>query len=207
MRGPRIDRAFHRYCQTGDPQWLGRVFDATANDLFRLAWYLVGDRQAAEDLVQVTYLAAIESARDFEQGGEVMPWLCGILANRARDLRRQRVRRLAGPTEPRLDVVDPVSEVVAREVQSEVSKALLGLPTLYREVLTLHLEEGLAPQAPPADLMRIEVPRTRIPDAVLTGAVWRDDGQPATRGLIQLTRQYARSCMRIRLRSASRAQA
>ena len=143
MRGSRIDRAFHRYRRTGDPRLLGRVFDATAKDLFRLAWYLVGDRQVAEDLVQTTYLTAIEAAADFASDREVMPWLCGILANRARDLRRQRARRTAAAVDPRLDVVDPVGEAVAREVYAEVTRALRGLPPLYREVLTLHLEQGL----------------------------------------------------------------
>lgn len=143
MRSARIDRAFECYRTTGDPRQLAVVFDATARELFRLAWHLVGERHAAEDLVQGTFLAAIEAAATFVPDREVLPWLCGILANRARDLRRHRHVR-AQPVPPqRLDVVDPVMEAGARELDAVVGRAIRALDEPYRQVLLLHLEHGL----------------------------------------------------------------
>lgn len=144
MRDERIDRAFRRYQQTGVPAQLAIVFDATAQELFRLAWHLIGDRHAAEDLVQSTFLAAIETARTFAPDREVLPWLCGILANRARDARRRRRQHAAADVPQRLDIVDPAQQAGAAEVSAVVGNAIRALPEPYRQVLLLHLEHGLA---------------------------------------------------------------
>jgi RNA polymerase sigma-70 factor (ECF subfamily) len=144
VRDSNIDRAFKRYRQTGDPAWMAQVFDATAGELMRLGWHLTGDRHLAEDLVQATFLVAMEDAEAFTDERRIMPWLCGILANRARQLRRQARGRARHTIEPRTDVVDPVSEAATQELQAEVSQALRGLPEPYRQVLHLHLQHGLS---------------------------------------------------------------
>jgi DNA-directed RNA polymerase specialized sigma24 family protein len=93
MLRSRIDRAFRRYVRAGDPAALGRVFDHAAPELYRLGFHLLGDRHAAEDLVQQTFLVAIEQAARFDPAARVLPWLCGILTNRALHLRRQQRQR------------------------------------------------------------------------------------------------------------------
>jgi DNA-directed RNA polymerase specialized sigma24 family protein len=123
VRDSNIDRAFKRYRQTGDPAWMAQVFDATAGELMRLGWHLTGDRHLAEDLVQATFLVAMEDAEAFTDERRIMPWLCGILANRARQLRRQARGRARHTIEPRTDVVDPVSEAATQELQAEVSQS------------------------------------------------------------------------------------
>ena len=55
------DQLFARFCRHGDAAALGAVFDATATELLRIACHLAGNRADAEDLVQRTFLAAIES--------------------------------------------------------------------------------------------------------------------------------------------------
>lgn len=144
VRDSNIDRAFKRYRQTGDPALMARVFDAAAGELMQLGWHLTGDRHLAEDLVQATFLVAMEDAEAFIDERRIMPWLCGILANRARQLRRQPRGRARHTIESRTDVVDPVSEAATQELQAEVSQALRGLPQPYREVLLLHLQHGLS---------------------------------------------------------------
>ena len=56
------DEAFARFQRTGEPQALAEVFDATAAELLRVANHLTADLHLAEDLVQASFLAAIESA-------------------------------------------------------------------------------------------------------------------------------------------------
>lgn len=144
MPRPHVERAFERYRATRDPAWLAAVFDATATDLLHLARHFVPDAHAAEDLVQATFLTAIEDADSFAPEREVMPWLCGILANRARELHRR--RRRPPPTEAlaRLDLADPEAEASLRELDTTVQATIRGLPEPYRQVLLLHLAHGLS---------------------------------------------------------------
>ena len=79
-----IDRAFTRYQKTEEPAALAEVFDATAAELLRVAVHLVQDMHVAEDLVQATFLTAIQHRRDYQPGTRVIPWLMAILTNMAR---------------------------------------------------------------------------------------------------------------------------
>lgn len=144
MLRSRLDRAFARYARTGDPRALGRVFDGCAVELYRLAHHLLGDRHAAEDLVQQTFVVAIEQAASFDRSRAVQPWLCGILTHRALQLRRQLRQRAAAAPTARQDIVDPASEVVARETEDKVAAAVRTLPEPYRQVLLLHLVHELS---------------------------------------------------------------
>src|SRR5574341_599223 len=99
----RADAAFERYRTSGDPRALARLFDLTAPELARVAGYLVRDAHQAEDLVQTTFLTVLERRGDFAPGEPVLPWLLGIVANRARALRkvegrRPDVQRVTGPS-------------------------------------------------------------------------------------------------------------
>src|SRR5262245_57482510 len=137
-----IDRLFLRFCRTGDAKALGRVFDRTAPELLRVALYLSGNAADAEDLVQRTFLAAIESRRSYDPRRRALPWLCGILANHARRLLRERERRAAAAT--RDDVApDPAAAAAASELAARVLQVREELGPQYREVLALHLEQGL----------------------------------------------------------------
>src|ERR1041384_2275261 len=60
-----IDRHFARFYRTGDAEALGRVFDATARELLHVAAWLAGNRTDAEDLLQRTFLTAIEDHASF----------------------------------------------------------------------------------------------------------------------------------------------
>ncbi|MFY9341133.1 MAG: sigma-70 family RNA polymerase sigma factor [Planctomycetota bacterium] len=139
-----LDRAFGRYARTGDPGALARVFDGCAVELYRIGFHLLGDRHAAEDLVQQTFVVAIEQAKTFERSRRVLPWLCGILTNRALHLRRQARQRAAAAVADA--VADPVAEAAAREVQERVASTVRSLPEPYRQVLLMHLVHELAPK-------------------------------------------------------------
>jgi RNA polymerase sigma-70 factor (ECF subfamily) len=125
------------------------VFDAAAPRLLRLAIHLAGDVGASEDLVQATFVTAMERAREFEATREIEPWLAGILGNHARN-----VTRSTGRSGARTDAMD-VAEIVARddrtpldgalskEESAELAKALDSLPEPYRAPMILRLRHGL----------------------------------------------------------------
>lgn len=172
------DRQFARFCKTGDAEALGKVFDRTAPHLLRVACWLAGNRADAEDLVQRTFLAAIESREAFA-GGRAMPWLLGILGNHVRRLRKERARTLPAMAEP---VADPRSLVAERELQERLRALREELGEPYAEVLRLHLEEGLDAKeiaerlSRPAGTVRtqvvraMELVRKRLPDGFVAGS-------------------------------------
>ncbi len=88
---PSVEDLFLRY-RRGDHRALAGVFDRTAPELWRVARYLCRSRNEADDLVQATFLAAMQSAERWRNGQALVPWLLGILANHVRMARRRRRR-------------------------------------------------------------------------------------------------------------------
>lgn len=141
----RTDRLFERFRRAGDPRALAGVFDRTAPELWRVAAHLCRDRHEAEDLVQGTFLTAIEDKESWDPARPVLPWLLGILANHARETRRRLARaidpaRLAPPAPP-----DPAVGAGRAELGDAMRGALARVPSPYRETLEQHLVAGKAP--------------------------------------------------------------
>ncbi|MEL6427967.1 MAG: sigma-70 family RNA polymerase sigma factor [Planctomycetota bacterium] len=147
----RIDRDFRRFRRTGDGAALGRVFDASAPELASLARYLTRDASEAEDVLQATYLTAIEKAHAFEDGRGVVPWLVGILARHAARARRNAARTpdprrlaehaaLAPSTAPAGD--DPARAAEKDELVRIVESEVDALPPTYAAAVRPYLTEG-----------------------------------------------------------------
>ncbi len=137
-----LDSRFSEFVATGDSKPLGDVFDATADDLYRLALHLCGAPATAEDLVQATWLKAIQGADTFAPGSPVKPWLTGILHNEARmHFRREKVR--SRPLERTEPAADPSVEAERRELIEALDAGIADLPEPYGPVVRLHLRHGL----------------------------------------------------------------
>jgi RNA polymerase sigma-70 factor (ECF subfamily) len=176
-----IERQFERFRQKGDAEALERVFDATAPELLRVAMHLSKDAARAEDLVQGTFVAAIEHAHGWDGERRLMPWLLGILARQAARARREAARSpdpelVASPSTP-----DPVAASEAAELAGALTGALDGLPSPYREVLAPHLLDGKravdiarelerAPGTVRMQILRgLELLRNALPPSLATG--------------------------------------
>jgi DNA-directed RNA polymerase specialized sigma24 family protein len=88
------------------------VYDRLAPELLRVALHLVRDAAEAEDVLQATFVSAIERAEKFDPQERVMPWLVGILGNEAR-----RARETCGPA---------AGSATAREHGRDVAGARCG---------------------------------------------------------------------------------
>ncbi len=138
-----------RYRATGEPEALGALFDGTAPVLFRMALSLTTDAAVAEDCVQETYLAALESLERYDATKAVMPWLVGILQIMVRRSRRERTRvpdpiRVAAshPTEAGDEAaIDVEHDEEAREIRGAID----SLDEPYRSVALLRWRYGLSP--------------------------------------------------------------
>ncbi|MBL9077576.1 MAG: hypothetical protein JNL08_08740 [Planctomycetes bacterium] len=69
-----VDAEFRRFCRDGDPQALAAVFAAMAPWLTRRAMRIVRDPARALDLVQASFVTAIENRHRFDAAGQARPW-------------------------------------------------------------------------------------------------------------------------------------
>lgn len=186
MQAPRSARdpgpLFERFRARGDARALGRVFDLCGAELLAVAQHLVRDAAEAEDVLQATFVVAIERAAEYDAARPLVPWLIGILARQAALARRRAGRapepdRLA-PREPE----DPGRAALSAELDAEVERALAALPARYREVVAPVLREGRSPGELARELNRapgtvrmqlhrgLELLRRALPAGLATGA-------------------------------------
>ena len=147
----RLTELFVRYRDHGDVDALAEVFDRTAPGLYRIALHLIGDPVEAEDVVQQTFLVAMEKARRFRSDAPLRPWLVGILSRRAKMAMRQR-RRHPSSNGEEIGRVD--GAVLDAETRGFVDEALATLAAPYREVVAAWLEGGKPPREIARDLGR-----------------------------------------------------
>jgi RNA polymerase sigma-70 factor (ECF subfamily) len=133
------------------------VYDLYKSDVFRLLFYLTGDRAEAEDLFQETWLRAVRQGHLRPAGPELKSWLLTIAVNLHRDaLRRKRVRRLfllqhGRPERPdgaplsgyAPPSAEPVRAVEQAGLRRDIDQAVAGLPEKQRRVFILSEFEGL----------------------------------------------------------------
>ncbi len=113
----------------------------------RLARSLVG--ADADDLVQETWLAALERPR--AEVRSVRAWLAGILANRSREIRRGEVRRRAreecsAREAPRASTPSVAETFEAAATGRELAGLVLELEEPFRTAVLLRYHEGLPPR-------------------------------------------------------------
>ena len=140
-----LDRDFERFREQSDLRALSRVFDAAAPQLLAVARHLAPSRGEAEDLLQATFVVAIERAASWDRARPVLPWLLGILAFEARKARARAGRE---PDPRRLELretLEPSAELGRREVRVAVDAALARLPETYAPIVRRHLLDGASP--------------------------------------------------------------
>ena len=138
--------------EEGQAFTLGREALAYADTLFNLARYLTGNPADAEDLVQETYVRALQASGQFTAGTNLKAWLFRILRNTFISLYR---RQRHNPTVGGLDTVDPTAQGAApgqwlrddlelerlrKVVGEEIEHALMTLSEDARTAILLDLE-------------------------------------------------------------------
>ena len=123
--------------------------------IFNLHLRLTGDREAAADLTQETFVAAYESVDTFRGRGQPEAWLYGVALNCNRSWWRK-TGRSEPPNEPNEDLADPepTAEELAelRERSDLIYAAVQRLPESYRRVVALRYFGGFSS----ADIARCE---------------------------------------------------
>ena len=111
------------------------LHDVYGGPLYVFAYRRLGDKQAAEEVVQDTLVRAWRAADSYDaERGPVAAWLFGIARNLVRDRLR---RRASGPETVRLPttVPEPAGEVDRMLETWQVADALAGLSPPHREAI------------------------------------------------------------------------
>jgi RNA polymerase sigma-70 factor (ECF subfamily) len=136
---------------TGDTDALRALYHRYGRVAFALAYRVVGDASAAEEIVQDAFVAVWNKADGFDaaKGANVRGWLLTITHRRAIDYRRREYHR--PPQSIPIDTMDNV--LATTDVWADVSATLLGeqvrnamalLPDQQRRVIELAYFEGLS---------------------------------------------------------------
>jgi RNA polymerase sigma factor CnrH len=130
-----------------------QLIAAEHSRIFNLHLRLTGDREAAADLTQDTFVAAYESADKYTGKGRPEAWLHGVALNCNRNWHR-RMGRQEPPDQVDENLADPAptAEALAqlREQNDLIYDAIRRLPEAYRRVVALRYFAGV-PAAEIAD--------------------------------------------------------
>ena len=130
-----------------DTTALGAIYDRHAASVYGLAYRMVRERSAAEDVVQEAFIAVWRSRHGYRpERGSVRTWLLTITRNRAIDaIRRSRAGvHVEFRDGHHGEAPERTDEEVLRGLETvAIRTALAGLPAAQREALELGYLSGL----------------------------------------------------------------
>ena len=132
----------------GDAAAFAVLYDRHGRAAYSLAYRMMGERQAAEDLTQEAFLKVWRSAGGYRAGrGSVRTWVLSIVHNRGIDqLRslasRRRTQERTEAEAPRTQPSEAFSEAWHSALRDEVREALGTLPPEQLKILELAYFSG-----------------------------------------------------------------
>lgn len=140
-----------RRLREGDREAFDVVYDAYRSRLFGFLARLCGRRDAAEDLLQETWIRLARTAHRLDPDTRLGPWLFTVARNLYLSHRRWAVLDLDRLTELSLwpggsiPSPSPFEHAAGSELERRLEAALASLPVVYREVLLLVGVDGMSP--------------------------------------------------------------
>ncbi|HEX8857222.1 MAG TPA: sigma-70 family RNA polymerase sigma factor [Thermoleophilaceae bacterium] len=138
------DEELMQLVQDGDPRAFELLYDRHGDAAFSLAYRMVGDRVAAEDITQEAFLSIWRSRERYQrERGSVRTWVLGIVHHRGidalrRNLVHQRRRASAEGIEERHEAPERTdAEALRRAEAKTVHAALETLPDDQSQVIEL----------------------------------------------------------------------
>lgn len=181
MTGATDEQTLILSAQQGDLEAFNLLIDRYQGLLFRVAFRMLGDEDAAADAAQTAWLAAYRKLNE-QHGGRFSSWLMRILSNTCYDELRRRHRRGEVRLCPADDDGDEresanwlldhspsvEQQVDQREMEEALHSALQVVPPVYRSMIILvdiegfGYEEAAAALHVPLGTVRSRVARGRI---------------------------------------------
>jgi RNA polymerase sigma-70 factor (ECF subfamily) len=139
--------------RSGDRASFDALVKRYDRELFHFLVRFMGNRAAADDAFQETFLQVYQSADTFDPTRHFRPWLFTIAANKARDLLRSQSRRNATPLQANVNPNDedgsqfvdllkstaelPSQPLEQSEMRDLVHRTIDGMPEHLREIVLL----------------------------------------------------------------------
>ena len=149
----RTDEQLLSAYQHGEKAAFATLVSRYQRELFHFLIRFIGDRAAAEDVFQESFLQVHQSAAQFDTTRRFRPWLFTIAANKARDLIRSNARRPTNPLSAAISPGDddsgefidlmqstqefPDDPIQRQELQDLVKSTVMSMPENLREILLL----------------------------------------------------------------------
>jgi RNA polymerase sigma-70 factor (ECF subfamily) len=143
------DESLARQIQSGRMDLMELLIRRHSDRLFRVILHMVPAHNAAEDILQDTWVRVIRKIHQYNTSFPLLTWLTSIALNQCRDYwRRERLRNFwkrsdtAEGTDGTETIPAPDSNP-GIESRMDVSRALAKLPQKFREVVVLKFYSGL----------------------------------------------------------------
>jgi RNA polymerase sigma-70 factor (ECF subfamily) len=167
-RGGEEEQLLRRLA-AGDVEAFAVIYDRYSRSVYSLAWKMLGDAQAAQEVTQEVFEAIWRGAKAFAPGrGRARTWILAMAHHKSVDaMRRQRVRASEPLSEAHPAEADVVALAMRRVEGTVVRAALATLPEAQRTVVVLAYYGGYTQQE---IAQRLGVPlgtvKTRIRDGL-----------------------------------------
>lgn len=123
--------------------WLEEIYEKRKQELFRFLYVILGDKQAAEDALQETFLKAYLHRSKYIEMQQEKAWLYQIARNTAYDMLRKRRREF--PIEK--EILDDVRESNSQQEELHgdffYMEMIADLNDVEREIVSLKIIAGL----------------------------------------------------------------
>jgi RNA polymerase sigma-70 factor (ECF subfamily) len=140
------DSLLLRRFKNGSSDALCRIYSKYENYLLTLAAALLGDLNAAEDVVHDVFCSFIQSREKIKVKGNLKSYLRTCVANLACD-RMRALKRHPGGLEAAKSAIshtnEPIQNVISSDKSRKLSSAVAQLPYEQREAIILHLRGGM----------------------------------------------------------------
>lgn len=144
------DELMLQRARKGDAKAFEQLMTPLENQIWRLCWHYMGNREDAQDAAQETMLKAWRAIGTFRGDSKLETWVYRLCVSCCVDALRRRKLRTAESTdalrEVGFDPVDPApqpeQQVLEGEYHHELREALTQLPEDQRTALILSAVEG-----------------------------------------------------------------
>jgi RNA polymerase sigma factor (sigma-70 family) len=138
-----IDQLLVMECQDGSAKALEALVSRWQKRLWRYAYRLTGNAEAAWEVTQESWLGVIRGLPRLNDPARFRPWVYRIVTHKARDWIARSAKARRRQTEPVAEEPTP-GPLPDQETADELQHILARLPEAGRTVLTLYYLEGLA---------------------------------------------------------------
>ncbi len=144
------ERKLLEAAQNGDQRAYGVLIRQNQKKLFRFVYGILGSFDAAEDIVQESFIKGWEHIKSFRPGYSFYPWLSTIARNLTynwihREERKESLEKLQDKGyDPESVDLGPIEQLLEKEGSKKLYQAIQALPVEFRTVFVMRQFEQMS---------------------------------------------------------------